>query len=99
LDFRRLNRRQDHWRDRVTFAIKTCPTCDSTRIRRVRRTLKRSYEGHAYSVPSVEFHHCPDCGEELFDSAAIEKIQSRSPAFAAAKGGRGRAGLKSAPTP
>lgn len=64
--------------------IKTCPICGSSRIHLVRRTLRRQHEGKSYTVPNVQFHECPSCGEQLFDTAAIDKIQSRSPAFAKA---------------
>jgi YgiT-type zinc finger domain-containing protein len=62
--------------------LKTCPTCGSRKIKRVRRTLRRVFQGRAYVVPNVEFHVYPDCGENLFDSAATDKIQAHSPAFA-----------------
>jgi YgiT-type zinc finger domain-containing protein len=64
---------------------KICPTCGSTRIRRVRKTITRTFKGKTYRVPSVEFHECPSCGERLFSPEAVRKIQARSPAFAASK--------------
>jgi hypothetical protein len=30
----------------------------------------------------VQYFACPDCGERLYDAAAIDKIQAHSPAFA-----------------
>jgi YgiT-type zinc finger domain-containing protein len=63
------------------LSIKTCPTCGASRIKRIRRTLKRSFNGRTYTVPNVEFYACADCGENLFDTAATDKIQSHSPAF------------------
>jgi len=44
---------------------KFCPTCGSKRIKLVRRTLTRSYNGQAYKVPNVQFHECPDCREHV----------------------------------
>lgn len=61
--------------------IKSCPTCGSARIKRVCRTLRRVYNGRPYAVPNVEFYACPDCGENLFDPEATDKIQAHSPAF------------------
>jgi YgiT-type zinc finger domain-containing protein len=64
---------------------KTCPTCGSKRIKLVRRTLVRTVNGQTFKVPNVQFHHCPDCGEEVFSPQAVSKIQAHSPAFASAK--------------
>jgi YgiT-type zinc finger domain-containing protein len=66
----------------MALNIKICPTCGSNRIKRVRRSLKREYNGQPYSVPNVDFFECPRCGEKLFGQAAMDKIQSYSPAFA-----------------
>ena len=66
----------------TTLTIKTCPLCGSSRIKRLRRTLSRSYRGRNYTVPNVQYFACPDCGERLYDAAAIDKIQAHSPAFA-----------------
>jgi YgiT-type zinc finger domain-containing protein len=56
--------------------ITTCPTCGSKRIRRVTRTIKGARAGKAYSVPGVVVDACPDCGEILFDHAAMQKIET-----------------------
>ena len=64
---------------------KICPTCGSTRVRRVRRTITRTFRGKTYRVPSVEFHECQKCGEEIFSPEAVRRIQARSPAFAVSK--------------
>ena len=61
--------------------IKFCPTCGSDRLKRVTRTVRREFEGKAYSVPGVAFFECPVCGEQLFPQEAVDKIQSHSPAF------------------
>jgi len=58
---------------------KTCPTCGSNRIRRVRRTLNRTCQGRAYKVPNVTFHECPDCGEQVFSPEAMDKIAAHRP--------------------
>ena len=56
--------------------LKTCPTCGSKRIRRVRRTVTRSSRGRRYTVPNLTFHECPDCGEQVYSPAAMEKIEA-----------------------
>jgi YgiT-type zinc finger domain-containing protein len=60
---------------------KVCPTCGSREIRKVRRTLTRTFRGRSYKVPRVEYHSCPRCGEEVFSPEAVRKIQACSPAF------------------
>ncbi len=61
--------------------IKTCPTCGSDRIERVVRDMARKYKGQTYTVPSVEFYDCPNCGEKVYDREAILKIEAYSPAY------------------
>ena len=58
---------------------KTCPTCGSERIRKVRRTVKRTSRGKSFTVPNLTFHECPDCGEEVYSPAAMEKIEAHRP--------------------
>jgi YgiT-type zinc finger domain-containing protein len=64
------------------ISVKTCPSCGSRRIKKVKRDLTREFEGHTYVVPDLEFHECPDCGENVYDREAMRKIESHSPAFA-----------------
>jgi len=64
--------------------IATCPSCGSRKVRKVRRDLTREFRGQTYSVPDVEFHECPDCGEKIYDREAMQKIEAQSPAFARA---------------
>ena len=35
-------------------------------------------QGKRYSVPGVEFYECPDCGEQIYDPAAMRQIEQRS---------------------
>lgn len=58
---------------------KTCPTCGTKSIRKVKRTLNRTYRGEAYRVPNVEFYECPDCGERVFSPEAVDLIETRCP--------------------
>ena len=66
----------------MELKITCCPTCESPRIRRVRKNLRRTWKGQAYVVPNLEFEECPDCGERLFDHAAMQQIEIHSPAYA-----------------
>ena len=61
--------------------IAHCPSCGSSRIKKVRRTVSRDFEGETYSVPGVSYHVCPDCGERVYEWGAVRKIQAASPAF------------------
>ena len=71
----------------MELKITRCPTCHSRRIKRVRKTLRRTWKGQAYVVPNVEFEECPDCGERLFDHTAMQKIEAHSPAYAKRRAG------------
>ena len=62
--------------------ITTCPTCGSKKIKRVRKNETFEYKGQPYTVRGLEFEECPDCGERLYDSEAMQKIQAVSPAYA-----------------
>jgi len=65
----------------IETKITTCPTCGSRKIKRVRKTVKREFDGKRYTVPDLEFFECPNCGEELYDRAAFQKIVAHSPAY------------------
>jgi YgiT-type zinc finger domain-containing protein len=61
--------------------ITVCPNCGSRKLKAVQRDLVRSIGGQRYTVPALEFHECPTCGEKLFGPDAMLKIQSVSPAY------------------
>lgn len=61
--------------------IKTCPTCGSDKIQWVVKDVIRKYKGKNYIVPAVEFYECSNCGEKVYDRAAIQKIEAHSPAY------------------
>jgi len=63
------------------FQIKTCPTCGSNKIRLVVKDVIRKYKGQTYTVPGVELYECSNCGEKVYDQAAIRKIEEYSPAY------------------
>jgi YgiT-type zinc finger domain-containing protein len=65
--------------------IKICPTCGSDKIRRVVRDVTRNYQGQTYTVPKVGFYTCPNCGEKVYDHAAMLKIEAQSPAYSKAE--------------
>ena len=56
-----------------------CPTCGSHKIKRVRRNWTSVYKGQRYTVPRVSFDACPDCGEQVFDPRAVDRIQAHRP--------------------
>ncbi|MEK7793332.1 MAG: YgiT-type zinc finger protein [Candidatus Hydrogenedentota bacterium] len=70
----------------MTSKITNCPSCGVGKLEKVRRTYKRDYEGKVYAVPNVSFLECSNCGEQLFDSAAIDKIQGHPARFVKAHG-------------
>ena len=66
----------------MTRKISECPTCHGRSIKRIRKNLRRAFQGQSYIVPNLEFEECPDCGERLFDHDAMRKIEAHSPAYA-----------------
>ncbi len=52
---------------------KTCPTCGSRKIKVVCSNYATSVRGRAVVIPKLEREECPDCGEILFDRAAMRK--------------------------
>jgi YgiT-type zinc finger domain-containing protein len=67
-------------RRRVMTRLKlsVCPTCGKKSLKKVRRTVSGTRQGKRYSVPGVEFYECPDCGEQIYDPAAMRQIEQRS---------------------
>jgi YgiT-type zinc finger domain-containing protein len=53
--------------------------CGSRKIRRVRRDVKIDVGQLHFIVPAVGFDECPQCGEQFFDLAAMEKIEAHRP--------------------
>ena len=56
--------------------IAVCPTCGSKKIRRVTRDVACNFMGKPYVARRVTFEECPNCGERLFDHAAMQKMQA-----------------------
>lgn len=65
----------------IELEIKTCPTCGSGGIKKVKKVWRGEYQGKAYSVPSLSFYECPDCGEKVYDRDAMHRIEEKSPAL------------------
>jgi YgiT-type zinc finger domain-containing protein len=66
---------------KAMIKITTCPSCSSKKIKKIRRNWTGQFEGQIYTVPSLEYCECPDCGEKVYDREAIKRIQEYSPAF------------------
>jgi YgiT-type zinc finger domain-containing protein len=66
---------------KAQLRIKTCPTCGSVRISKVKKNWRGKYHGRSYSVRSLSFYECSDCGERVYDRYAMRRIQENSPAF------------------
>jgi YgiT-type zinc finger domain-containing protein len=62
--------------------ITICPSCGSDRIKRVQQDWTGKSQGQSYTVPSLDFYECPDCGERIYDRQAMRRIEAHSPAFA-----------------
>jgi len=66
---------------KTQIKIKTCPTCGSAEIKKVKKDWKGEYQGKTYTVPSLSFYECPDCGERVYDRNAMHRIEEKSPAL------------------
>jgi YgiT-type zinc finger domain-containing protein len=66
-------------KDPETIRITRCPTCGSSKIRRVTRDIAGTFRGRPYVTRKVTFEECPHCGERLFDHAAMQKMQAARP--------------------
>lgn len=65
----------------MVVAFSKCPSCGSNKIKKVRRKWTGRFHGQTYSVPRLEFHECPVCGEKVYDREAMRKIETHSPAL------------------
>jgi YgiT-type zinc finger domain-containing protein len=68
------------------ISITICPSCGSGKITKIQQDWTDEFQGQSYTVPSLEFYECPECGERLYDREAMRKIEAYSPAFARARG-------------
>ena len=56
--------------------IKTCPSCEEKALKIVISDISRLYNGKTIIIPDVQYEKCSNCGEELYDGEAIDKIDS-----------------------
>jgi YgiT-type zinc finger domain-containing protein len=63
----------------MKFAVKTCPTCGSKRIRRVKRDIQSNPGGEPFVAHDIEIEECPHCGEQLFSPESLDQINARRP--------------------
>jgi YgiT-type zinc finger domain-containing protein len=66
---------------KTQLKIKTCPTCGSSGIKKMKKDWKGESQGKTYTVPSLSFYECPDCGERVYDRDAMHRIEEKSPAL------------------
>ena len=59
--------------------LQKCPTCGSNRIQRKVVDLEWTAKGKNKIVPGIELEVCPECGEKLFDLAAMDRLESIIP--------------------
>ena len=62
--------------------ITLCPTCGSDKLKKVKSDFVVTSQEETYTVPSLEYYECPNCGEQVYDRQAMQKIEAHSPAFA-----------------
>ncbi len=65
--------------------LASCPTCGSNKIKKVRRKWTGKFHGQTYTVPRLEFHECPICGEKVYDREAMRQIEAHSPSLTKAR--------------
>ena len=61
--------------------ITICPSCGKSNIKKVRKNWTGNFQGQVYTVPSLQFYECPDCGERIYDREVMHRIEAASPAF------------------
>jgi YgiT-type zinc finger domain-containing protein len=61
--------------------IKICPTCGSDKIKRMNKDWNGKYKDKLYTVPSLQYFECPNCGEKIYDKEAMLRIEEKSPAL------------------
>jgi len=66
---------------RPLMNIKICPTCGSNKVKHLQKDWVGKYKGTTYSVPSLNFFECPECGEKIYDKEAMLQIEEKSPAL------------------
>ena len=62
----------------TTVKLTKCPTCGNNNLKKVRKVVTGTRQGKRYSAPNMEFYECPDCGERIYDPAAIRQLERHS---------------------
>jgi YgiT-type zinc finger domain-containing protein len=63
----------------TSLTIKTCPTCGSKRIRRVKRNVPSKRGSQPFIAHGITVEACPNCGEVLFSPESLEAIDAQRP--------------------
>jgi len=58
--------------------LNVCPNCGNKNLKKVHKTVTGTRNGKRYSAPNVDYYECPDCGERIYDPAAIRQIEEHS---------------------
>jgi YgiT-type zinc finger domain-containing protein len=58
--------------------LTVCPNCGKKNLKKKRKAVTGTRQGKQYSAPDVEFYECADCGEKIYDPAAIRHIEQHS---------------------
>jgi YgiT-type zinc finger domain-containing protein len=61
--------------------IKMCPTCGSDKVKHMQKDWVGKYKETAYTVPSLNYFECTNCGEKIYDKEAMLRIEEKSPAL------------------
>jgi YgiT-type zinc finger domain-containing protein len=56
--------------------LSKCPTCGRRKLKLVHSDYSTRVQGRAVVVPDLERQECPNCGEVLFDCAAMERLDA-----------------------
>lgn len=62
----------------MKLKLNVCPNCGNKNLKKVRKTVSGTRQGKRYSAPAVEFYECSECGERIYDPAAIRRIEQHS---------------------
>ena len=60
-----------------------CPTCGEARMKRVTQDVETKVGRRKVVVRNVAVDRCPECGERLYDLAALRQIRAARDAAAA----------------
>jgi predicted nucleic acid-binding Zn-ribbon protein len=61
------------------LAIKTCPTCGSRKIRRVKRQIESNRGGHPFIAKNIEIEECPIAASGFSARKLLRKLRPNVP--------------------